>query len=147
NPHPIRACRAGVHPNVRVGIDHDCLAGLLASDHVARPRQIGVVESSEKHRSPTALVAALLAGRTIVSVLLMHRDQPGNIHHVNSKPSRTSTDMTPETRERDAHAGRCTVKSWFASVSRSCCRQSAKTASALSSGRECFSWARVDLAR
>src|SRR4029079_9824066 len=96
NPHPIRACRAGVHPNVRVGIDHDCLAGLLASDHVARPRQIGVVESSEKHRSPTALVAALLAGRTIVSVLLMHRDPPGNIHHVNSEPSRDSSELTRE---------------------------------------------------
>jgi len=59
--HPFCARRAGVLCDVEVRIDDDCFAGLLAGNHVARLRQIFVVEAFEEHRLVGTAVS--VAGR------------------------------------------------------------------------------------
>src|SRR3954465_838808 len=76
----IRACGARVHGDIRAWINEDRLPALLAGDHITRLRQIVVVKAFEKHRCLDVTGAALLAGRTSISVLLKHADLTRNIH-------------------------------------------------------------------
>ena len=50
NSNAIGSCRARVLGDIGIGVDDDCFACLLASDQVARLRQILVVKASKKHQ-------------------------------------------------------------------------------------------------
>ncbi len=79
--HAVGSRRASVLRHVRVGVDDDRFARLLARDHVARLRQVVVVKSSEKHGPFGAGGGALLDGRTVVSVLLTNSMTHCAIYH------------------------------------------------------------------